>query len=134
MPDSRQTVATFIERMSRAHASVEDLYAGELDWIEMPTGRRGGREDLFKILRRARSEITDYNFDVISLVQDGDQAVLESTWQGRFAESGKVVKIRVLWFWAFRDGLISKQHDYSIPLNENARLIYEKVSPSTLGD
>jgi ketosteroid isomerase-like protein len=103
------------------------LYGDDVDWIEMPTGRRGGREELFAVLRGAREAIGEYRFTVISIVADGDQGVLESDWSGRSKEGGEPMEVRVLWFWGFRDGKIAKQHDYSFPMNDAAKRAYAAV-------
>lgn len=123
----RQIIEIFIARYNQPGAPVFDLYGDEVDWIEMPTGRRGGRDDLFAVLRGAREQIGEYRFKAISIVADGDEGVLESDWAGRSKDGGELMEVRVLWFWGFRDGKIVKQHDYSFPMNDAARRAYAAV-------
>ena len=123
----RQIIETFVARYNQEGAPVFDLYGDEVDWIEMPTGRRGGRADLFAVLRGAREQIGEYRFTAISIAADGDQGVLESDWAGRSKAGGELMEVRVLWFWGFRDGKIIRQHDYSFPMNDAARRAYAAV-------
>ena len=72
----RQIIETFVARYNQEGAPVFDLYGDEVDWIEMPTGRRGGRADLFAVLRGAREQIGEYRFTAISIAADGEPSRL----------------------------------------------------------
>jgi ketosteroid isomerase-like protein len=114
--DVRRCIEAFVEVYNQPGSEVYPLYADQLDWIEMPSGRRGGRAELFAALREVRETITDLNLKVISIVADATSGVLESEWSGRKLGDGTPMRVRTLWIFDFEDGKITKEHDYSTPI------------------
>ena len=111
----RKHIENFVEVYNRPASAVYPLYADTLDWIEMPSGRHGGRDELFAALKGVRDAITDMKLRVISIVANEHDGLLESEWTGKMVADGSPIKARVLWIFSFKDGKISKEHDYSCP-------------------
>lgn len=116
----RDLVERFVERYNQPGSDVYPLCGPEVDWIEMPSGRHGDRDAFFAALKEAREAISDLRIEVISITADEDagSAVLESNVTGLKNADGRSFRLRVLWFLAFRDGLICKEHDYSFAIPE----------------
>jgi ketosteroid isomerase-like protein len=112
--DVRAAIETFVEVYNREGSLVYPLYADELDWLEMPSGRRGGRAELFAALKEARDMVEGMKLKPLSIVADTADGFLETEWSGRRRSDGSAMFSRVLWVFAFKDGKITKEHDYSI--------------------
>ncbi len=110
----RQLVENFVEVYNKPGSIVYPLYADQLDWIEMPSGRRGGHDELMAALRGVRQNLTDLNLTVLSITADADSGVLESELHAMNAKTGAAVLTRVLWFFRFAGDKIVMEHDYSI--------------------
>lgn len=110
-------VENFVKVYNAPGSDVYPLIGDDVDWIEMPSGRRGGRAEFFDALRQSRTYFTKLHLDVLSITVDesNGSAVLESELTLTTADE-KVVRCRTLWFLGFKDGKIVKEHDYSIVL------------------
>lgn len=110
-------VARFVEVYNASGSDVYPLYGEAVDWIEMPSGRCGGREELFAALQGVRSAMSNLHLDVLSVVANDSSALLESEFSGTINASGETVKARVLWILSFdAAGKIIKEHDYTVPV------------------
>ena len=112
--NARELVKNFVTIYNKPGSDVFPLYGNEVEWIEMPSGRRVGRADLFRALREAREFLTDLRLETLSIVANECDAVLESAWRARTIGTGETMSARIIWFFAFKDGKIVKEHDYSI--------------------
>lgn len=114
----REAVENFVQVFNAPGSDVYPLFADEVDWIEMPSGRSGGREELFAALRQSRSYFADLHMDVLSITADDNDAVLESQLTLKSADGATVVRARTIWILGFKDGKIAKEHDYSFVLKD----------------
>jgi ketosteroid isomerase-like protein len=115
---ARETIENFVKVYNEPGSLVYSLYGDPLDWIEMPSGRRGGHVELMAALRGAREMFDDLQMEVLSIVADERNAVLESELLLKSSATGVVVRCRTLWLFAVEHGKIVKEHDYSIVLKD----------------
>jgi ketosteroid isomerase-like protein len=112
---AREAIENFVKVYNEPGSLVYPLYGETLEWIEMPSDRRGGHAELMAALRGAREMFPGLRMEAISIVAEEREAVLESELTLTTAE-GKVVRARTIWFFAVEDGKIVKEHDYSLVL------------------
>ena len=111
---AHQLIERFVEVYNMEGSLVYPLYADRIDWIEMPSGRRGGHDELFAALKGARTAMTNLRLTVLSITADQNSGVLESELHAVRTNSNAPIVIRVLWFFAFDNDKIVKEHDYSV--------------------
>ena len=111
---TRQLIEHFVEIYNMEGSVVYPLYANTLQWIEMPSGRRGGHDELFAALQGARTSMQNLHLDVLSITADENSGVLESELHAVRTSNKMPVLTRVLWFFTFENDKIVKEHDYSI--------------------
>lgn len=95
-------------------AAVYPLYADEVDWLELPSGRSGDRDAFFTALRDVRTAVTDMSLEPLSITVGADSGVLESIFRGTLRSTGARIVNRVVWLFEYRDGLIVKERDYIV--------------------
>src|SRR5258706_325268 len=79
----RRAIETFVEVYNRPGSDVYPLFGDEVDWIEMPSGRRGGPAPLVAPLEDVRLAVEGLPLEVISLVAGGPGGGLAPTpWPG----------------------------------------------------
>ena len=87
--DVRTAIENFVEVYNREGSVVYPLYADELDWLEMPSGKRGGRAELFAALKEARDTVSDMKLKPLSIIADVEDGFLETEWSGRRRSDGR---------------------------------------------
>lgn len=112
----KAAVENFVRVYNEPGSEVYPLYGASVDWIEMPSGRRGGRDELFAALRQARSHFINLHMEAISITADETTAVLESEIALKTTAEDSALRVRTIWFFGFADGKIVKEHDYSFVL------------------
>ena len=112
--DTKDVIENFVRVYNEPGSNVYPLYGERVDWIEMPSGRRGGKEELFDALRQSRDFLKDLRLDVLSIVANGPDGVLESSFSAAAVKDGSPIKARIIWFFTAEGGKITKEHDYSI--------------------
>jgi ketosteroid isomerase-like protein len=110
----RALVLKFVERYNTENSDTYQLYGPEVDWLEMPSGRHGGRDALFAAMKSARVQLANMHLEVLSITADDDAAVLESRWNGVSRDDGSQLSGRVLWLFGYRNGLISREREYVV--------------------
>jgi ketosteroid isomerase-like protein len=104
-------VRTFVDVYNAPGSDVYPLFADDVDWSEHSSGRGGGREELFSALRELRAEWTELHLEIDQIIADEDSAALVSSWTARMPD-GAQVATSIVWILEFKDGLITKEHDY----------------------
>lgn len=112
--DTETIIRAFVEQYNRDGSDVYALYGETVDWLEMPSGRRGGRRELFDALKQVRDYFTDMKLEILSLIASGPHAVLESNWTARNKADDTQIAARIIWFFRIEEGKIVKEHDYSV--------------------
>jgi cation diffusion facilitator CzcD-associated flavoprotein CzcO len=115
---TRAAIERFVEVYNEPDSDIYPLYDDRVDWIEMPSERRGSREDLFLALKQARGLLKDLHLEILSIVAEGSDGALESAWTARLPD-GKQIAARIIWLFSFVSGKIVKQHDYSTRPNDS---------------
>jgi len=111
---------------------VDTCYAETAEWTELPIpgisrDRQGNRTFLRETAGRILRLYPDRQLRVLNLVAQADQVVVEQDWQGTAAAAfgglriGEQVHFRVASFFTLVDGLILKQTDYCIPIQEEVQ-------------
>jgi ketosteroid isomerase-like protein len=113
---TRAAVENFVKVFNEAGSEIYPLYADRVNWIEMPSGRRGGREELFEALRQSRTHFGELRMEALSITAGETDAVLESELTLVPASGGDALTARTIWIFGFADGKIVREHDYSIVL------------------
>ncbi len=111
--DVRNLVENFVRVYNQPDSDVFPLYGETVDWLELPSGRAGGRAELFEALKQARWFLKDLNLRVLSIVTEGNDAVLETEWSAVLPD-GNRMSAPIIWFFTFAEGKIVREHDYSI--------------------
>jgi ketosteroid isomerase-like protein len=62
-------------------------------------------------LRELRAEWTELHLEIDQIIADEDSAALVSSWTARMPD-GTQVATSIVWILEFKDGLITKEHDY----------------------
>ncbi|MFC4595659.1 nuclear transport factor 2 family protein [Sphingobium tyrosinilyticum] len=112
---TRETIENFVRVYNEPGSEVYPLYGDRVEWIEMPSGRHGGRDELIEALRHARELFISLEMEAISIVTEGNEGVLESALTLKSAE-GNVVRTRTIWLFTVEGGKIVREHDYSMVL------------------
>lgn len=110
----------FVEQYNTPGSDVRRFYSKDLVWRELPLGRTGGQQDLFDAFAGVREAVRDTEIpSIIRTFSQGSMAVLENTWRGVRTEDGQPIQAILAWVWVFdEDGLIVRQHDYFMPVND----------------
>lgn len=131
MSDSQQTEAIarkFIDEYNKGKPEwVEQCHAQDIVWTELPipgmtTGRGGGLDVLRQAAAQACAGFPDRRMTILSLTAQGNRAAMELDWRGTPAvarpgpEAGRQMKLRIAMFVEVRDGKISRQTDYCVPM------------------
>ena len=101
-----------------------ELYAPNVDWIEMPSpmfpsGRTGDVETIREALKYSKAILRNRHEELNELIEDGNIAAWTHIWSATVTEdspdglvkAGSRVQIRVATFTEVVDGLIVRQHD-----------------------
>jgi ketosteroid isomerase-like protein len=110
---------------------VDACFAEQAEWIELttpgaPGGRQGNRDFMRETSRQRLVLFPDRQMSIRNLIARGDQVVLELDWWGTAAatmasfRAGVQVRMRIASFFTLVDGLIVKQTDYCVPIQNEA--------------
>lgn len=111
----------FVEAYNQGHENVHGFYSDQLDWLELPTGRKGGKKEYVEALYGVRDVLTDLKLtQVIRFASGGNLGVLETQFAATtLGDEPAPLNALLVWVWTFdEDGLITSQHDYFLPLTE----------------
>jgi len=84
----------------------------------VPNGRVSKLEDLQKAYQQGKSLLSSQNYQVQSLIENGDEIAAEIVWTGKLASAfkdlpaGSELTAYVAMFLTFRDGKIVSQRNY----------------------
>lgn len=110
---TRAAIERFVAVYNEPDSHVYPLYGDEVEWVEMPSGRSGGRAELFTALQEARSFLKGMQLEVLSITATGKDGVLESRWRAR-TPYGQPMSAHITWEFTVENGLIVKEHDHSV--------------------
>ncbi len=75
--DTQNLMLNFLDVFNNTEdAAIFPLYAEDLVWKEMPSGRVGGREQFYQALRDARKEVANLHLEAVSITAGDDNGVL----------------------------------------------------------
>ncbi|HTX17753.1 MAG TPA: nuclear transport factor 2 family protein [Bacteroidota bacterium] len=109
---------------------VDTCYAKDVDWNELPlptspNGHHGDRALLRESAARVLSIFPDRGMSVERIVAEGDCVAMELVWMGTASatigplQKGTQLQYRIASFLTIRDGLITRQIDYCVPLRSS---------------
>ena len=114
MPTTAEIVRQFVERMNSGGSQTFPLFGEHLEWIEVHSGRRGGRQELFAAMGESRAQFESVSFEPVSTIVEGDNAALEGQWSATIISTGRRITVSLVFMLSVRDGRIVREIDYVI--------------------
>ena len=107
---------------------VDACYHPDCEWIELPIpgqlkGRSGDAAAMKKAADASASLFPNIDITINNLMSDGDKVAMEVDFVGTTApkkgtsDEGKTTTVKMAIFLTIRDGLISRQVDYLVPVS-----------------
>jgi ketosteroid isomerase-like protein len=122
--DNLEIVRSYFLAMQRSPGSVAEFYHPDVVQEEfpnrfLPNGARRGLKELGEAAARGRKVMASQEFEVLSMLADGDTVVVESEWTGTLAvplgnetPAGTLMRARFAQFFQLQDGKIVAQRNY----------------------
>jgi hypothetical protein len=114
MSDTRQVIERYVELTNQPGSPSFELFADQVEWLEVNSGRCGGRDELFAAMREGREALDQVTLEVKSLIVEGEAASLESVWSGRLIAQDIRLSVPLIYIFGVRDGRIVKEIDYAV--------------------
>lgn len=114
MSSTAEVIERYIALTNQPGSPSFDLFGDSVDWLEVHSGRNGGREDLFAAMRESRAMFDQVKLEVRSLIVDGEAASLEAVWTGRMVANDAVIAVPMVYVFGVQGGRIVKESDYVV--------------------
>jgi len=125
---NKQVVRKMISmHVAADEAWVDTCYHPDCDWIELSFGGNAGRSGDAAAMKAAAAESAKYfpHIDIVinNIMAEGDRVALEVDFIGTMAvkagsdKPARQSKVKMAIFLTLREGLISRQVDYLLPIN-----------------
>ncbi|MFT5577793.1 MAG: ketosteroid isomerase-like protein [Paraglaciecola psychrophila] len=105
---------------------VDACYHPDCDWVELPFAGNAGRSGDAAVMKAAAADSAKYfphtQIVINNIMEEGDQVALEVDFVGTMAvkagsdKPARQSKVKMAIFLTLREGLISRQVDYLVPM------------------
>lgn len=105
---------------------VDACYHPDCDWVELPFAGNAGRSGDAAVMKAAAADSAKYfphtQIVINNIMEEGDQVALEVDFVGTMAvkagsdKPARQSKVKMAIFLTLREGLISRQVDYLVPV------------------
>jgi hypothetical protein len=114
MASTADVMHRYVELTNSPGSPSFPLFGPAVEWWEVHSNRRGGREELFAAMRQSREAFDNVKLELKSLIIDGESAALEGKWSARMIAGGALIAVPLVFIFGVRDGKIVKEIDYVI--------------------